>query len=173
MNILDIIIAIVLIGGAIRGFQKGFFHEAATLAALVAGVFIAILFSNIAGSIISELVSWRTDVIKIVVFILLFIIAAGLIKMLGHLLTELFKAMMLGFVNKLAGLALGLIKWLVVLSVLFAIINFFDTNNQLLSEEVLSGSSLYVWIERLDILHYIIDQLPENMNLPDTGINQI
>ncbi|MDR4989234.1 MAG: CvpA family protein, partial [Bacteroidales bacterium] len=101
MNILDIIIAVILIGGAIQGFRKGFFHQIATLAALIAGVFIAILFSNVAGSIISEFVNWNPDVIKVVAFIVLFIIAAGLIRLLGTVLTGLFKAMMLGLLNKL------------------------------------------------------------------------
>ena len=166
MNILDLIIAVILLFGAIRGFQKGFFHEAATLVALVAGVFIAILFANIAGTIIGELVSWNIQMVKIIAFIIMFIIVVGMIRMLGHLLTKLFKAMMLGFVNKLAGFALGLLKWVILLSILFAVLDFFDEAQKLLSENLLSGSFLYNYLDRLNILHHIFDNLPDTINVP-------
>lgn len=169
MNILDLIIAVILLFGAIRGFQKGFFYEAATLVALVAGVFIAILFANIAGTIVGELVSWNTRLVKIIVFIVIFIIVVGMIRMLGHLLTKLFKAMMLGFVNKLAGFALGLLKWVILLSIFFAVLDFFDEARKLLSENLLSGSFLYNYLDRLNILHHIVDNLPDTINVPGLG----
>ncbi|MDR4988215.1 MAG: hypothetical protein RG741_05190, partial [Bacteroidales bacterium] len=71
----------------------------------------------------------------------------------------------------LAGLLFGLIKWLVVLSVIFAVITFFDANHKLLSEELLSGSSLYLLIDRLNILHYLIEQLPDHINMPDIRVS--
>jgi membrane protein required for colicin V production len=166
MNLLDLIIAVVLLFGAIRGFQRGFFYEAATLVALVAGVFIAILFANIAGTIIYELVNWNIQLVKIIAFVIIFLIVAGLIKMLGHLLTKLFKAMLLGFVNKLAGFALGLVKWIVLLSILFAVLDFFDEGRKLLSDDLLSDSILYIQLEKLNILHYISENLPDSVNVP-------
>ena len=169
MNLLDLIIAIILVFGAIRGFQKGFFHEAATLVALVAGVFIAILFANIAGTIVGELVNWNIQLVKIIAFIIIFIIVVGMIKMLGHLLTKLSKAMLLGFVNKLAGFALGLLKWVILVSVVFAVLDFFDEGRKLLSDELLSGSFLYLRLEKLNVLNYIIENLPDSVNMPGLG----
>jgi membrane protein required for colicin V production len=169
MNLLDLIIAVILLFGAIRGFQRGFFYEAATLVALVAGVFIAILFANIAGTIINELVNWNIQLVKIIAFVIIFVIVVGLIKMLGHLLTKLFKAMLLGFINKLAGFALGLVKWIVLLSILFAVLDFFDEGRKLLSDELLSGSFLYIQLEKLNILHYISENLPDSVNVPGLG----
>ncbi len=169
MNILDLIIAVILLFGAIRGFQKGFFHEAATLVALIVGVFIAILLANIAGTIIGELFTWNVQLIKIIVFIIVFMIVVGLIRMLGHLLTKLFKAMLLGFVNKLAGFALGLLKWVILVSVFIAVLDFFDEGRKLLSDELLSGSFLYVQLEKLNILNYIVDNLPDTINVPGFG----
>ncbi len=162
MNILDLIIAIILLLGAIRGFQKGFFHEAATLVALIAGIFIALLAARIAGSIIEGLTNWNIQLVMVVVFIVAFLIVAGLIKLLGSLLTRLLKTLMLGLINRVAGLAFGILKWSLILAVIFSLITFFDEGRNLLSEDLLSGSILYTQLEKLNILHFIMKQLPEN-----------
>ncbi len=107
MNILDLIIAIILLLGAARGYQKGFFHEIATLAGLVAGVFIAILAANIAGNIAENLFEWNIQLVRVIVFIIVFIIVAALIRLFGAMLTSIFRALLLGFVNRLAGFLIG------------------------------------------------------------------
>lgn len=149
MNTLDIIISLVLLLGAIRGFQKGFFHETATLAGLVAGVFIAILAAIIFSNIIENLFSWNTRLVQIAVFIIVFVIVVLLVRMFGLLLTNIFKALMLGFINRFAGFGIGLIKWGLILAVLFMVIDFFDHGQDLISEEMRSGSMLYPRLEWL------------------------
>ncbi len=149
MNILDLLIAVVLVLGAIRGYHKGFFHEVATLAALVAGVFIAILASSIIAGIAENLFSWNTRVVQIVAFVLVFILVAGLIRLLGSLLTQLFKALMLGFVNKLAGFFVGMLKWALIAAILIMVIDFFDHDGRLIAESLREGSSLYPLLESL------------------------
>lgn len=143
MNVLDLIIAVILVLGAIRGFHKGFFHEIAMLVGLVAGVFIAIMVSDKVASIAEELFGWNLQVVKIVAFILIFIIVVMLIRLLGKALTTLFDALMLGFINRLAGVAVGLLKWALLLAIVFNIIAFLDQHHRLLSEKVIEGSMLY------------------------------
>lgn len=149
MSILDLIIAVILLLGAIRGYQKGFFHEAATLAGLVAGIFIAILAANIFGNITESLFDWNIQVVKVVVFVIVFIIVVALIRLFGTLLTNIFDALLLGFVNRLAGFGIGILKWGLILAVLFLVIDFFDHNKTLISEEMQANSFLYPQLERL------------------------
>ncbi|TVR40285.1 MAG: CvpA family protein [Bacteroidia bacterium] len=163
MNILDLIIAVILVLGAIRGYQKGFFYEAATLAGLVAGVFIAILLASIAGNIVESLFEWNTQVIKIVVFILVFLLVVWLIRLLGALLTKLFKALMLGFVNRIAGFALGLIKWAIILAILFMVLEFIDSGQRVIPKEIQANSSLYSILESL--YSQIIDRIGFESNV--------
>lgn len=162
MNILDLIIATILILGAIRGFRKGFFHEIATLVALIAGIFIASLAARIAGTIIEGLTNWNIHMVMVLVFIVAFLIVAGLIRLLGMLITRLLKTLMLGLINRIAGLAFGILKWSLILAVIFSLITFFDQGHNILSEDLLSGSILYTQLEKLNILHFIIKELPEN-----------
>ncbi len=149
MNMLDLIIALVLVLGAIRGFQKGFFHEVATLAALLAGVFLAIMAASIAGKILDHLFSWNTQMVQIVTFLIIFLVVAGLIRIMGRMLTELFRALMLGFINKLAGVLAALVKWGLILAIVFMLIDYFDPAIALISEERRSGSMLYPFLEQL------------------------
>ncbi len=149
MNILDIIIAVVLMLGAIRGYQKGFFHEVAILAGLVAGVFLAILSANILGNIVISLFSWNIQVVKVVVFVIVFILVVALMRLFGTLLTNLFSALMLGFINRLAGLAIGILKWGLILAILFMLIDLIDHGNWLIKEETRLNSLLYPQLEKL------------------------
>ncbi len=165
MNILDIIIAVILLLGAIRGYQKGFFHEASTLAGLVAGVFIAILAAKIIGNITENLFDWNIQVVKVVVFVIAFIIVVALVRLFGTLLTKVFNALLLGFINRLAGFGLGILKWGLILAVLFLVIDFFDHGKTLITEEMQAKSLLYPQLEWLYAL--IMDAIGFNA-VPET-----
>ncbi len=165
MNLLDLIIAVLLLLGAARGFQKGFFHEVATLLALIVGIYLAILASNIAGHIVSGIVDWNIQIVKIIVFILVFFTVAITIRGLGHLLTKLMKALFLGFINRLAGFVTGLIKWALIMSLAFVIIDYFDGEKRLISQEMQDSSYLYRHLDRLSdrLLQGIrLDKIPES-----------
>jgi hypothetical protein len=64
---------------------------------------------------------------------------------------------------------LGLVKWVILLSILFAVLDFFDEGRKLLSDDLLSESFLYIQLEKLNILHYILDNLPDSVNVPGLG----
>lgn len=149
MHSIDLIIIVILLLGAIRGYQKGFFHEVATLAGLIAGVFIAILASNLVGGMAERLVDWNIQVVKVVTFIIVFVVVAWFIRMLGTLLTNLFKALMLGFINRLAGFAIGILKWALILAVILMVVEFFDPGNRLISEKMSQKSFFFPQLEFL------------------------
>ncbi len=149
MNLLDIIILILLMLGAIRGFQKGLIHELALFAGIIAGIFLAVVVSNMVEAFVEPRFDWNVRLVKVIAFVLVFLGIIAIIRMLGGLLTKLFKVLMLGFINRLAGLAIGVLKWAVLLSVIIMVIDFFDTDNLLLSESFRAGSLLYGYIDLL------------------------
>ncbi len=165
MHTVDLVIAVVLLLGAIRGYQKGFFHEVATLAGLVAGVFLAVLASNMAGRIAENLVNWNIQVVKIVAFVIVFVLVAWLIRMLGVLLTNLFKALMLGFINRLAGFFTGLLKWALILAVLFMVVDFFDPERALITNRMRTNSFFF---PQLEFLYDYITNMIGFENFPDS-----
>ncbi len=167
MHTVDIVIALILLLGAIRGYQKGFFYEVATLGGLILGVLIAMLASNLVAGMAERLVDWNIRVVKIVTFIIVFIVVAWLIRMLGTLMTRLFKTLMLGFINRLAGFVTGLLKWALILAVLLMVVEFFDHGSRLITEEMRQES---FFIPQLEFLYEYItgaigfDRLPENLD---------
>lgn len=152
MNILDIIIVIVLVLGAINGFRKGFFYEAAGLIGLVAGIYLAVLLTDIAGTIAETLTSWNIGAVKVTVFIIIFILVVILVRLIGNALTKLFKAIYLNFLNRIAGLFFGLLKWAFLLAVLITIIEYLDSSEHIISENLVENSRLYPLLDRLNFL---------------------
>jgi len=147
MNHVDIILAIPLALGGIRGFSRGFAREAAALVGLVAGVFLAALFAHIFGQIVESLFDWNVMTVKIIVFIAIFVIVVFLVNMMARFVEKIFKVTGLNIFNRLAGVAAGVLKIAFVLSVFLIFFNYFNRNELLMSEKNRTNSFLYPKIE--------------------------
>jgi membrane protein required for colicin V production len=168
MNILDILLVIPLSWGAYKGFRKGFFHEIAVLAGLVAGIFLAAILADTTGRIMEALVDWNTIPVKIIVFVIVFILVVMLFQAVGKLLERIFKAIRLNIINRLAGMCLGILKYAFVLSLLFIFINYLHQYIPVLSDTVKDGSYLYELIEPLApmvIPEQDLIKLPESLTV--------
>lgn len=150
MNLLDVITGIILILGAIIGYRKGFFHEATGLIALVAGIYLAVLLTQIAGAIAESLTSWNIHAVKITVFIIVFILVAVIVRLIGAALTKIFKVIYLNFLNRLAGVLFGFLKWAFLLAVIINIIEYLDSSKQVISESLIEDSRLYPLLDRFN-----------------------
>lgn len=164
MNLLDLIIAILLFFGAVRGFQKGFFLEAATLAALVAGIFFGLLIMDIVASILEALISSNILIIKIIVFLIIFGLVAAIIHFLGEVLTRLFKVMMLGLINRVAGMLLGILKWILLLAVAVVVLDFFNLSDDLLTTNLVSNSFFYSQMEKMNLIQFMANKIPQSIS---------
>ncbi len=152
MNTLDVIAFAFLIFGAIRGFIKGFFYEAASLIALVAGVFLAVLLANVVGTITESLTTWNVNAVRITVFIIVFILVVVSVRLFGKVLTKILKAIHLNFLNRIAGLFFGMIKWAFLLAVTIAVLEFLDKGKRVITESLMDNSLLYPLLDRFNFL---------------------
>ena len=121
MNYLDIAIVISLLYGLIKGFSRGLIKEVAGLLGFFIGVYIAINFSSYLNPKITEFLKSYEKFVPIISFVTLFIASIISIKILGHIVDQLFKAMAFGFVSRLLGAVFGFLKIAVILSVLFSL----------------------------------------------------
>ena len=64
MNTIDLIFALILSYGLIKGMMKGFIVEIASLLALILGTYGAMHFSHFAAHLISQYVSWEEQYLK-------------------------------------------------------------------------------------------------------------
>ncbi len=143
MQYVDIILAIFLIFGTVKGFKNGFFVEIASLLALVLGVYGAIKFSYFINNYLSGRVDLEERYIGIISFALTFIIIVIGISWLGKVLTKVADITMLGFVNKVLGAVFGGLKTALILSVVLLIFSNLNSSFSLLDKESLEKSILY------------------------------
>lgn len=118
MNYLDIIIAVPLLYGIIKGFTNGLINEVVSLLVLILGVYVAITFSeNLAPKVI-EVLGGYEEFATIIAFCCLFLVSAVSLKLLGKLMDKLTKALALGIVSRIFGGIFGGLKIVVILSFL-------------------------------------------------------
>ncbi|CDF81083.1 colicin V production protein [Formosa agariphila KMM 3901] len=110
MTLLDIILAVILLFGLIRGFMNGLFVEIASLLALIIGVFGAIHFSSFTASLFEDKVDWDENYVSIVAFAVTFVVIVLAIGLAGKALTKLADFAFLGIVNKILGGVFGMLK---------------------------------------------------------------
>lgn len=178
MNVIDIIIIIPLIWAFYVGFKKGLIIELFSLIALIGGIYAALHFSFYAENFLSTHVSIDEKYLTIASFIVTFLVVVLLVFILGKILEKFVNLLALGFLNKLAGSAFGLLKTAVILSVIFIILN--NINIKFFSDEKRESSLLYgpvesiapfLWtkIQEMDIDHEeYIDKFKNEKKSSDT-----
>lgn len=143
MNIIDIILIILLGWGLVKGLRNGLIHEAASLAALILGIYGAIKFSDYTAGLLVEHFSMTGKYLAIVAMALTFLAIVILVHFLGEIIDKLVKAVALGFVNKLAGAVFGVLKMAFILSLFLFILNTLDSKTHFLPKDKLEKSMLY------------------------------
>lgn len=144
---IDLILALFLLTGLIRGISKGFFRTLCSLIAWIAGLFIAIHFSYFILDYLKTYLSWKENSLNIAAFILTFLIVALLFSLLGHLLTQLARMMAMGLLNRLMGGLFGVVKAAFILSILLMFFSSFNSNENLIPHQTVQSSVLYQPIE--------------------------
>jgi membrane protein required for colicin V production len=149
MNYFDIIFLILFLWSAYRGIKKGFVVMAASLAALILGIWGAIRFSNFTFSFLSNHFELKTQYLSLIAFALTFVLIVILVHLVARLVEKLVEAVALGFLNRIAGLLFGIIKTAFILSVILVIINTIDEKLPIIPEEHKSNSLLYEPLSKL------------------------
>lgn len=143
MNYLDLFLAIPLIWAAYKGFNKGFVFSAASLMALILGIYGAIHFSWYAEASIQDWFRMDPRYLPFAAFTLTFVVIVILIHLIAFAADKLIKAVALGFVNRLAGLIFNTLKVAFILSVLISMADYLGSMHSFIPEEQKEQSLLY------------------------------
>ncbi|WP_120273130.1 CvpA family protein [Mangrovibacterium diazotrophicum] len=149
MNYIDIILGILLVIAAVRGFIKGFIVELASLVALILGIWGAIHFSHFTAGFLVDTFHWESEHVGLVAFIITFLIILVVVHILGNILTKLVEALALGFLNHLAGLFFGVLKTALILSIILLFFDRIDEDAHLISQETKEESQVYEPLKNL------------------------
>lgn len=147
MNYLDIIIAIILFVFGWKGLRKGLIIEVVTLLAFCVGIYGAMHFSDFTAAHMQDFMEIDPKYLNTVAFVLTFIVLVVLVNLIGKLVSKWVKSMNLGFFDKLGGFLFGIIKGVLLCSVLLMVLNNFQLLG-VVKPEVKEKSKLYPYIEQ-------------------------
>ncbi|MFT3741064.1 MAG: CvpA family protein [Breznakibacter sp.] len=146
ISYIDIIAGGVLLFALIRGFVNGFILELTSTVAFILGVLGAVMIGSWAESFLSQWVQW--PYLGIVAFLSVFMIVVLLAYFLGNTVTNILKNSILSFFNRLLGGIFSLLKYAFLISVIVAVINFFDSGRHVFPENKTKQSHLYPYLEQ-------------------------
>lgn len=110
MILLDIFIWAVLLFFVVKGFSKGLVREACSLVGLVTGGWAAFRYYSSLSEGIRHFINLPPYVAQPLAFFLIFLLLGILFYFLGHLLTVIFKIMLLGGINRIGGVVFGFLQ---------------------------------------------------------------
>jgi membrane protein required for colicin V production len=143
MNWIDLAIVVILIISMVSGFINGLIREAASLAALILGIWGAIKFSGFTAAKLYDYFDMSGHYVGIIAFLVTFGIIVVIIHFVGILADKLADAAALGFINRLLGIVFGLFKTVLILSVFFVILNAIDARRPFLPKDKLEQSIFF------------------------------
>lgn len=149
MNTFDIVIAVLLLFGFVRGLLKGLFVEVASLVALIAGVYGAIHFSYFIGDWLKGSVSWDEKYVSLAAFAGTFVLIVVVIALLGKVLTKLANFAALGILNTILGGVFGALKIGLIISVVFIFFDKINSTIPFVKKEKLEESILYSPVKKI------------------------
>jgi membrane protein required for colicin V production len=115
----------------------------ASLAALVLGIFGAIQLRPFFASFLDSLFDISPDYINIIAFSVAFVVIVLLVHVVAHVVERLIKAVALNLINRLLGMAFGLLVTAFVLSMILWPLNQINAEKQFIKPERMENSLLY------------------------------
>ena len=149
MSKIDIILLIPILWGAYKGFTKGLITEIASLLALLLGVYGTFKLSSYATPYVQKFLKISESWVSVVAFALVFVAIVLLVFLLGKILDWLVSFIALGFVNKIGGIAFGILKFVFIMSLVLTFIIPINNKFELVSEEILEESVLFEPVSKL------------------------
>lgn len=143
MNVLDWIFTAVVVVLALRCFVRGFIHEILSAAAVVVGIMAGLLFANTVNRYLLQKIGLNAlpyQAQYAIAFVLCFLVGFLIMKLIERMLREGLEAGNLDFIDRLLGLAAGVLEGFVVAALFIVILKL----QPLLDVKDLLEGSIYV-----------------------------
>lgn len=143
MSYFDLIFLAIFIIAGFNGYKSGFVRQVASLAGLLLGIWGAIHFSGYTATFLTENLSVTTKYLPLISFAVTFVVILIAVHFLGELISKIFDMAMLGFANTILGVVFGVIKAVLILSVLIVIAEKFEGKFRILPRNLEERSLFY------------------------------
>jgi membrane protein required for colicin V production len=149
MNWLDIVILCLTGVGLLKGLYDGMIGQVVSLAAMIIGIY---LCAGSAEWLRGYLTKWDwfpQHAVMMTSYVLGFILIVGVIILAGQIVHRLVSVTPLSIFNHIIGGLLGLLMMMLFISLVFNVIEMFDHNSVILSQEIKVESRLYFYIKNI------------------------
>jgi membrane protein required for colicin V production len=143
MNFIDYIIIVLAAIFVINGYRKGIIISLATLVALFLGIYAAVHFSNYLDTTLMEHLRPSRKWLPILSFSITFLLVVIAVMLVAKLVEKLVDVVGMGFFNHIGGAALGLVKGVILISILLFITSSVDRKGKWITHEDKKGSIFY------------------------------
>ena len=144
MNPFDIFIIIVVGYSLIRGLFRGLVKEVSSIIGVLGGFYAAYSYYPMVAKLLSGL-NINPSYLNILSFLVIFCSILIVISILGVVIKYLMNVAFLGWVDRACGLGFGLIKGLLIVTVLFIILTtFLPKGAPLIKESVLAPHVIWI-----------------------------
>ncbi len=163
MNFIDIIIIILVLIAAFKGFVNGLIKEMISLISLIAGIYFASYFSAYTEQQLNYNFPKTEEYNDIISFFLVFTTIYLSLKLAGIIIHKFVKIIQLNLINKTLGLLFGIIKAMLIISFVLIEINHLEQRfNTTIPKKQKEDSKLYPLFE--NIIPTIIPIVKEKLN---------
>lgn len=143
METIDIIITVLLVIGLISGLRDGLVKQVAGLAGLIGGLLLGRAFYMPVGAWLTGVFGMSVEAAHITAFVLILVFVPLLFSVVGWLVSKLLSIICLGWVNRLLGGLVGVLKFALFAGIVITGIEFFDKRDGFISEEKKEASVFY------------------------------
>jgi membrane protein required for colicin V production len=136
---IDIIAGILVIMAIIKGLRRGLIVAVFSIIAFIIGIAAAMKLSVVVAQYLKDSVNISAQWWPVISFLLVFIVVVVLIRLLANLIEKAVEWTLLGWVNKLGGVLLYVLMYLISFSVLL----FFAEQLHLIGKAAIGSSVTY------------------------------
>ena len=146
---MDIILSICFVPALVSGIRKGFISQVVAIISIIAGVWISFEFSSAVGAWLGQYIEATENTLKLIAFIIIMIAVFVGLALAGRLLEGVINFVMLGWLNKLLGVAFALLKTGLITGLLIMLFSSLNNNLHIVSDQVLAESVLYTPLKEI------------------------
>ena len=144
MNPFDIFIIIIIAYSLIRGLFRGLVKEVSSIIGVLGGFYAAYSYYPMVAKLFANLII-NSSYLNILSFLIIFCSVLIIISILGIVIKYLLNVAFLGWIDRACGLGFGLVKGLLIVTVLFIILTtFLPKGAALIKKSILAPHVIWI-----------------------------
>ncbi len=141
--LIDIIYVILIILAALQGYRSGLIVGLFSLLAIIIGLAAAMKLSSVLAAYLGERINISKEWLPLISFALIFLLVLLLIRFIARIIEKAFQSVMLGWVNRLA----GVVFFLAIYTLVFSVVIFYAEQMKILLPASTEHSVVYAFVK--------------------------